>query len=99
MTVRPLPPFPYRTPLTFCAAYRGCHGRRCATQPLPPLAECAAADTSWPLFPVNSSPDYLREVGIGNYPTEEVTDTVHQGGIVSIYCASGFPLFPYLSGR
>ncbi|GAA5957074.1 hypothetical protein JCM10213_003536 [Rhodosporidiobolus nylandii] len=34
---------------------------------------------------VNSSPDYLREVGIGNYPTEEVTDTVHQGGLVSIY--------------
>lgn len=41
--------------------------------------------------PVNSSPDYLREVGIGNYPTEEVTDTVHQGGIVSIYCA--LPVF------
>ncbi|GAA5908230.1 uncharacterized protein JCM6883_004316 [Sporobolomyces salmoneus] len=34
---------------------------------------------------VNASPDYVREVGIGEYPSGRVTDEVHQGGIVSIY--------------
>jgi MFS family permease len=33
---------------------------------------------------VNSSPRYVTEVGIG-HPDGTVTDTVHQGGIVSIY--------------
>ena len=33
---------------------------------------------------VNSSPDYIREMGIGEYPSGRVTDEVHQGGIVSI---------------
>ncbi|GAA5941007.1 hypothetical protein JCM1841_006607 [Sporobolomyces salmonicolor] len=34
---------------------------------------------------VNSSPDYVREVGIGEYPSGHITNEVHQGGIVSIY--------------
>ncbi|GAA5856833.1 hypothetical protein JCM8547_008865 [Rhodosporidiobolus lusitaniae] len=34
---------------------------------------------------VNSSPDYVREVSIGEYPSGVVDDEVHQGGIVSIY--------------
>ncbi|KAF2090031.1 major facilitator superfamily transporter sugar [Saccharata proteae CBS 121410] len=33
---------------------------------------------------VNNSPKYVTEVGIG-LPSGEVTDTLHQGGIVSIY--------------
>ena len=33
---------------------------------------------------VNSSPRYVTEVGIG-LPDGTVTDTVHQGGIVSVY--------------
>src|SRR3954467_8763760 len=33
---------------------------------------------------VNSSPRYVTEVGIG-LPDGTITDTVHQGGIVSIY--------------
>ncbi|KAL8280957.1 hypothetical protein RQP46_006636 [Phenoliferia psychrophenolica] len=35
---------------------------------------------------VNSSPDYVKTVGIGEYPSGRITSTVHQGGIVSIYC-------------
>ncbi|BGP22803.1 hypothetical protein JCM10295v2_001694 [Rhodotorula toruloides] len=34
---------------------------------------------------VNAAPDYVRTVGIGEYPSGHVTSTVHQGGIVSIY--------------
>jgi MFS family permease len=34
---------------------------------------------------VNSSPDYLRTMGIGLFPSGVVTDEIHQGGIVSIY--------------
>jgi len=34
---------------------------------------------------VNSSPRYVREVGIG-LPDGTVTNTTHQGGIVSIVC-------------
>lgn len=33
---------------------------------------------------VNASPYYVTEVGIGE-PDGTVTDTVHQGGIVSVY--------------
>jgi MFS family permease len=33
---------------------------------------------------VNASPDFVTEVGIG-LPSGVVTDTTHQGGIVSIY--------------
>lgn len=33
---------------------------------------------------VNASPDYVREVDIGNYPSGVVTNTTKQGGIVSI---------------
>ena len=33
---------------------------------------------------VNSAPYYVTEVGIGE-PDGTVTDTVHQGGIVSVY--------------
>lgn len=35
---------------------------------------------------VNASPDYVKTVGIGEFPSGKVYDTVHQGGIVSIYC-------------
>ncbi|CDR43052.1 RHTO0S07e07382g1_1 [Rhodotorula toruloides] len=34
---------------------------------------------------VNAAPDYVRTVGIGEFPSGHVTSTVHQGGIVSIY--------------
>ncbi|KAF7587180.1 hypothetical protein BBP40_007643 [Aspergillus hancockii] len=34
---------------------------------------------------VNTSPTYVTEVGIGR-PDGTVTDTTHQGGLVSIYC-------------
>ncbi|KAM3065591.1 hypothetical protein ACMFMG_011301 [Clarireedia jacksonii] len=34
---------------------------------------------------VNASPDYVREVNIGLYPSGHVTNTTKQGGIVSIY--------------
>ncbi|QDS74059.1 hypothetical protein FKW77_009330 [Venturia effusa] len=34
---------------------------------------------------VNAAPDYVREVGIGQYPSGTVTSTTKQGGIVSIY--------------
>ncbi|GAA5942498.1 hypothetical protein JCM1841_000514 [Sporobolomyces salmonicolor] len=34
---------------------------------------------------VNDSPDYVRTVGIGLYPSGKITSTVHQGGIVSVY--------------
>ena len=34
---------------------------------------------------VNAAPDYVREVGIGEYPSGTVTKTTTQGGIVSIY--------------
>lgn len=33
---------------------------------------------------VNSSPNYIREMGLGEFPSGHVTDPVHQGGIVSI---------------
>lgn len=36
---------------------------------------------------VNSSPNYVTEVGIG-LPDGTITSTVHQGGIVSIYYVS-----------
>jgi hypothetical protein len=35
---------------------------------------------------VNASPDYVREVNIGLYPSGHVTNTTKQGGIVSIVC-------------
>lgn len=34
---------------------------------------------------VNASPDYVKTVGIGEFPSGKVYNTVHQGGIVSIY--------------
>ena len=33
---------------------------------------------------VNSAPDYVREVNIGQYPSGTVTNTTKQGGIISI---------------
>jgi hypothetical protein len=33
---------------------------------------------------VNASPDYVREVKIGEFPSGRVTDETKQGGIVSI---------------
>lgn len=35
---------------------------------------------------VNASPDYVREVGIGEYPSGTITNTTKQGGIVSVVC-------------
>lgn len=43
---------------------------------------------------VNASPRYVQEVGIGN-ADGTVTNTTHQGGIVSIVSSNPFYLFMY----